>query len=48
MWRWELGKRGIAFICAREHSGEGRLGPQLKAAFGGVYICERAIHSGDG
>lgn len=35
----ELGKRGIAFICAREHTGEGRLGPRLKAAFGGVYIA---------
>ncbi|NMK50550.1 alkene reductase [Achromobacter sp. Bel] len=34
----ELGKRGIAFICAREHEGEDSLGPQLKAAFGGVYI----------
>jgi 2,4-dienoyl-CoA reductase-like NADH-dependent reductase (Old Yellow Enzyme family) len=35
----ELGKRGIAFICAREHTGAGRLGPALKAAFGGVYIA---------
>jgi 2,4-dienoyl-CoA reductase-like NADH-dependent reductase (Old Yellow Enzyme family) len=34
----ELGKRGLAFICAREHAGENRIGPQLKAAFGGVYI----------
>jgi 2,4-dienoyl-CoA reductase-like NADH-dependent reductase (Old Yellow Enzyme family) len=34
----ELGKRGIAFICAREHEGEDSLGPKLKAAFGGVYI----------
>ncbi|MFY0479574.1 alkene reductase [Achromobacter marplatensis] len=34
----ELGKRGIAFICAREHEGEDSLGPTLKAAFGGVYI----------
>jgi 2,4-dienoyl-CoA reductase-like NADH-dependent reductase (Old Yellow Enzyme family) len=33
-----LGKRRIAFICAREHSGDGRLGPILKKAFGGVYI----------
>ncbi|MGE8682404.1 MAG: alkene reductase, partial [Achromobacter marplatensis] len=29
----ELGKRGIAFICAREHEGEDSLGPKLKAAF---------------
>lgn len=35
----ELGRRGIAFICARESLGPGRLGPQLKAAFGGVYIA---------
>jgi 2,4-dienoyl-CoA reductase-like NADH-dependent reductase (Old Yellow Enzyme family) len=35
----ELGKRGLAFICAREHAGENRIGPQLKAAFGGVYIA---------
>ncbi len=35
----ELGKRKIAFICAREHLGENRLGPQLKKAFGGVYIA---------
>ena len=35
----ELGKRGIAFICAREHEGEDSLGPKLKAAFGGVYIA---------
>jgi 2,4-dienoyl-CoA reductase-like NADH-dependent reductase (Old Yellow Enzyme family) len=35
----ELGKRGMAFICAREHAGAGRLGPQLKAIFGGVYIA---------
>jgi 2,4-dienoyl-CoA reductase-like NADH-dependent reductase (Old Yellow Enzyme family) len=34
----ELGKRRIAFICAREALGEDRLGPQLKRAFGGVYI----------
>jgi 2,4-dienoyl-CoA reductase-like NADH-dependent reductase (Old Yellow Enzyme family) len=35
----ELGKRKIAFICAREHTGAGRLGPQLKKAFGGVFIA---------
>jgi 2,4-dienoyl-CoA reductase-like NADH-dependent reductase (Old Yellow Enzyme family) len=34
----ELGKRRIAFICAREHLADDRLGPDLKAAFGGVYI----------
>ena len=35
----ELGKRGIAFICAREHEADDSLGPQLKQAFGGVYIA---------
>ncbi|MDD5350121.1 MAG: alkene reductase [Chthoniobacteraceae bacterium] len=35
----ELGKRGIAFLCAREALGPDRIGPQLKAAFGGVYIA---------
>lgn len=35
----ELGKRGLAFICARESLGENRLGPKLKEAFGGVYIA---------
>ncbi len=35
----ELGRRKIAFICAREHSGNDWLGPQLKDAFGGVYIA---------
>jgi len=35
----ELGKRRIAFICARESLGERRIGPKLKAAFGGSYIA---------
>jgi 2,4-dienoyl-CoA reductase-like NADH-dependent reductase (Old Yellow Enzyme family) len=35
----ELGKRRLAFICARESLGEKRIGPQLKAAFGGSYIA---------
>jgi 2,4-dienoyl-CoA reductase-like NADH-dependent reductase (Old Yellow Enzyme family) len=35
----ELGKRGIAFICARESLGDDRLGPFLKETFGGVYIA---------
>jgi 2,4-dienoyl-CoA reductase-like NADH-dependent reductase (Old Yellow Enzyme family) len=34
----ELGKRNIAFICAREYRAENSLGPRLKQAFGGVYI----------
>jgi 2,4-dienoyl-CoA reductase-like NADH-dependent reductase (Old Yellow Enzyme family) len=35
----ELGKRQIAFICARESLGPGRIGPKLKAAFGRSYIA---------
>jgi 2,4-dienoyl-CoA reductase-like NADH-dependent reductase (Old Yellow Enzyme family) len=35
----ELGARKIAFICAREHLGEPRLGPGLKQAFGGIYVA---------
>ncbi|HRJ71662.1 MAG TPA: alkene reductase [Terrimicrobiaceae bacterium] len=35
----ELGKRRIAFLCARESLGENRLGPALKEAFGGPYIA---------
>ncbi len=35
----ELGRRKIAFICAREHFGTNRLGPDLKKAFGGIYFA---------
>lgn len=35
----ELGKRRLAFLCAREALGENRLGPALKKAFGGVFIA---------
>jgi len=35
----ELGRRKIAFLCARESLGNDRLGPALKAAFGGAYIA---------
>lgn len=35
----ELGKRGIAFICAREKAGDDSLTPQLKKEFGGVFIA---------
>jgi len=37
----ELARRRIAFLCAREGLGEGRLGPELKKAFGGVYIANQ-------
>ncbi|MCY1491363.1 N-ethylmaleimide reductase [compost metagenome] len=35
----ELGKRGVAFICAREKLADDSLLAELKAAFGGVYIA---------
>lgn len=38
----ELGRRQLAFLCARESVGPNRLGPQLKQAFGGVYIANEA------
>ena len=39
----ELGRRGIAFLCAREAVGPDSLGPQLKKAFGGVYIANEKM-----
>jgi len=51
-----LGERKIAFICAREYIGPDRLGPKLKAAFGGPYVAnekftyetaQRAVESGE-
>lgn len=34
-----MGRRGIAFLCAREGLGDNRIGPELKRRFGGVYIA---------
>lgn len=39
----QVGKRGIAFIAAREHQGPDSLGPSLKKAFGGVYIANEGF-----
>lgn len=39
----ELGRRGIAFICAREAPGPDSLGPTLKREFGGVYIANEGL-----
>ena len=39
----ELGKRKLAFLCARESLDEPRLGPALKRAFGGVYIANQGF-----
>jgi 2,4-dienoyl-CoA reductase-like NADH-dependent reductase (Old Yellow Enzyme family) len=35
----ELGKRKLAFLCAREHEAADSLGPALREAFGGVYVA---------
>ena len=35
--------RGIAFLMSREHVADDRLGPQLKAAFGGIYIANEGF-----
>jgi 2,4-dienoyl-CoA reductase-like NADH-dependent reductase (Old Yellow Enzyme family) len=39
----ELGKRGLAFLCAREGLQEPVLGPSLKRAFGGVFIANQGF-----
>ena len=38
----ELGRRRLAFICARESLGDRRLGPDLKKQFGGVYVANES------
>lgn len=44
----ELGRRRIAFIAAREHTGAGRIGPQLKAAFGGTWVANEGFDQASG
>ena len=39
----ELGRRGLAFLMAREHMAPGWLGPQLKREFGGVYVANEGF-----
>jgi 2,4-dienoyl-CoA reductase-like NADH-dependent reductase (Old Yellow Enzyme family) len=39
----ELGKRGLAFICARERAADDSLVPSLKKAFGGVFIANEGF-----
>ncbi|HZZ89252.1 MAG TPA: alkene reductase [Caulobacteraceae bacterium] len=36
-------ERRLAFLCAREHVADTSIGPQLKAAFGGVYIANEGF-----
>lgn len=39
----ELGKRRLAFLCARESHDKAALGPKLKELFGGVYIANEGF-----
>ncbi len=39
----ELGKRKLAFLCARESQADPRLGPALKKIFGGAYIANEGL-----
>ncbi len=39
----ELGKRKIAFLCAREKLADPRLGPMLKREFGGAYVANEGF-----
>ena len=39
----ELGKRRLAFICARESPDKPRLGPKLKAEFGGAFVANEGF-----
>ncbi|MDP3541227.1 MAG: alkene reductase [Elusimicrobiota bacterium] len=39
----ELGRRKLAFLCARESQAEPRLGPSLKKQFGGIYIANEGL-----
>jgi 2,4-dienoyl-CoA reductase-like NADH-dependent reductase (Old Yellow Enzyme family) len=43
----ELGKRQIAFICAREIQDKNSIGSQLKQSFGGVYIINQNLTQSD-
>jgi 2,4-dienoyl-CoA reductase-like NADH-dependent reductase (Old Yellow Enzyme family) len=39
----ELGKRGLAFLCAREARKPDSIGPRIKDSFGGVYIANEGF-----
>jgi 2,4-dienoyl-CoA reductase-like NADH-dependent reductase (Old Yellow Enzyme family) len=45
----ELGRRGLAFLCARERWQADSIGPAIKKAFGGVFIANEGFdfHSAD-
>lgn len=39
----QLGKRGLAFLAVRESVGPGRIGPELKRKFGGIYVANEGF-----
>jgi 2,4-dienoyl-CoA reductase-like NADH-dependent reductase (Old Yellow Enzyme family) len=39
----ELGKRGLAFLCAREKVAPDSIGPAIKDAFGGVFVANEGF-----
>jgi 2,4-dienoyl-CoA reductase-like NADH-dependent reductase (Old Yellow Enzyme family) len=39
----ELGKRKLAFLCAREHQKADSIGPALREAFGGPYVANEGF-----
>jgi 2,4-dienoyl-CoA reductase-like NADH-dependent reductase (Old Yellow Enzyme family) len=44
----ELSRRRLAFIIAREHLGEGRIGPQLRAQFSGKWVANENFDQASG
>jgi 2,4-dienoyl-CoA reductase-like NADH-dependent reductase (Old Yellow Enzyme family) len=40
----EAGRRGIAFLCARESLDEPRHGPTMKKLFGGIFIANQKLN----
>jgi NADPH2 dehydrogenase len=43
----EVGRRKLAFLFARESLGPGRIGPELKKAFGGPFIANQGLTPAD-
>jgi 2,4-dienoyl-CoA reductase-like NADH-dependent reductase (Old Yellow Enzyme family) len=39
----ELGRRKLAFLCAREHAGADRIGPELRRRFGGPFVANEGF-----
>jgi len=44
----ELGKRKLAFLCARERQAADSIGPVLKEAFGGIYVVNEGFTKDSG